>query len=33
MEKLLKRKVDAYLKAWKDNPDRKPLIVLSLIHI
>ena len=27
MEKLLKRKVDAYLKAWKDNPDRKPLIV------
>ncbi|MGN1235891.1 MAG: ATP-binding protein [Bacteroidaceae bacterium] len=27
MEKLLRRKVDAYLKAWKNNPDRKPLIV------
>ena len=23
----LKRKIDAYLKNWKDNPDRKPLIV------
>lgn len=27
MGKLLKRKVDAYLRAWKNNPDRKPLIV------
>ena len=27
MDKLLKRKVDAYLVAWKKNPDRKPLIV------
>lgn len=27
MEKLLRRKVDAYLRAWKNNPDRKPLIV------
>ena len=27
MDKLLKRKVDAYLKAWKNNPDRKPLII------
>lgn len=23
----LKRKIDAFLQAWKDNPDRKPLIV------
>ena len=27
MDKLLKRKVDAYLMAWKKNPDRKPLII------
>lgn len=27
MEKLLRRKVDAYLIDWKNNPDRKPLIV------
>ncbi len=27
MEKLLKRKIDSYLTAWKNNPDRKPLIV------
>lgn len=27
MDKLLKRKVDAYLMAWKSNPDRKPLII------
>ena len=27
MDKLLKRKVDAYLMAWKNNPDRKPLII------
>ena len=27
MDKLLKRKVDAFLLAWKNNPDRKPLIV------
>ena len=27
MDKLLKRKVDAYLVAWKKNPDRKPLII------
>ena len=27
MDKLLKRKVDAFLKDWKDNPDRKPLII------
>lgn len=27
MEELLKRKIDAYLDAWKSNPDRKPLIV------
>ena len=27
MEELLKRKIDAYLVAWKSNPDRKPLIV------
>lgn len=27
MNKLLKRKIDAYLMAWKQNPDRKPLIV------
>ena len=27
MEKLLRRKVDAYLRAWKNNSDRKPLIV------
>ena len=23
----LKRKIDAFLAAWKENPDRKPLIV------
>ena len=23
----LKRKIDAFLKEWKENPDRKPLIV------
>ena len=27
MDKLLKRKVDSYLKDWKNNPDRKPLII------
>ena len=27
MEKLLKRKVDKYLMDWKNNPDRKPLII------
>ena len=27
MDKLLKRKIDAYLIAWKKNPDRKPLII------
>lgn len=27
MDKLLKRKVDAYLAEWKNNPDRKPLII------
>lgn len=30
MEKLLKRKIDAHLVAWKNNPDRKPLIVKGL---
>jgi len=27
MDKLLKRKIDDYLVAWKGRPDRKPLIV------
>lgn len=27
MDKLLKRKIDKYLTDWKNNPDRKPLIV------
>lgn len=27
MEALLKRKIDAYLVAWKNNPERKPLII------
>ena len=27
MEELLRRKIDAYLLAWKSNADRKPLIV------
>ena len=27
MDKLLRRKVDSYLMAWKNNPDRKPLII------
>lgn len=27
MENLLKRKVDTFLIEWKNNPDRKPLIV------
>ena len=27
MEELLRRKIDAYLMAWKSNSDRKPLIV------
>ena len=27
MSELLKRKVDTYLSAWKNNPDRKPLII------
>lgn len=27
MDQLLKRKVDAYLVAWKNNPNRKPLII------
>lgn len=24
---LFKRKIDSYLKNWKNNPDRKPIIV------
>ena len=27
MDKLLRRKVDSYLMAWNNNPDRKPLII------
>lgn len=27
MEQILKRKIDAYLETWKNNPERKPLIV------
>lgn len=27
MEKLLRRKIDTYLATWKENPDRKPLVV------
>lgn len=27
MEKPLKRKIDAYLQVWKENPEKKPLIV------
>ena len=27
MDRLLKRKIDSYLVAWKNNPERKPLIV------
>lgn len=27
MDRLLKRKVDAFLQSWKEGPDRKPLIV------
>ena len=27
LDRLLRRKIDAYLIAWKNNPDRKPLIV------
>lgn len=27
MNELLKRKIDTYLTAWKNNPDRKPLII------
>lgn len=27
MEKLLKRKIDTFLMSWKENPNRKPLIV------
>ena len=27
MDKLLRRKVDSYLMVWKNNPDRKPLII------
>ena len=27
MDKLLRRKVDSYLMAWKTNSDRKPLII------
>ena len=27
MDKLLKRKADSFLKDWKNNPDRKPLII------
>ena len=27
MEQILKRKIDAYLESWKNNPERKPLIV------
>ena len=27
MEQILKRKIDTYLESWKNNPERKPLIV------
>lgn len=27
MEKLLRRKIDTYLATWKENPERKPLVV------
>ena len=27
MDNLLRRKIDAYLTVWKNNPDRKPLII------
>lgn len=27
MDSLLKRKIDSYLIDWKNNPDRKPLII------
>ena len=27
MDKPLRRKIDAYLAKWRNNPDRKPLIV------
>lgn len=27
MDKPLRRKIDAYLTEWRNNPDRKPLIV------
>ena len=27
MDKMLKRKVDSYLMAWRNNTDRKPLII------
>ena len=27
MEGYLKRKIDTYLASWKEDPDRKPLIV------
>lgn len=27
MDKLLRRKIDAFLLGWKSNPERKPLIV------
>ena len=27
MDKLLKRKIDSFLLKWKDNPQKKPLII------
>jgi len=29
---LLKRKIDSFLKVWKANPERKPLIVKVNTH-
>lgn len=29
---LLKRKIDSFLKAWKADPERKPLIVMVNTH-
>lgn len=33
MDKLLRRKVDSYLMAWKNNPDRKPLVIKVPIRL
>lgn len=27
MDKLLRRKIDSFLMEWKENPEKKPLIV------